>query len=131
MTNTKYRNYTEQVQDVVNWDTMEVLDSDQEPEFFGESYYPELAEAIYDALTEAEYQEALKEVDGDEEELSEWVYNSMESVYVIYKVELTVPASDPRVSNLEILWNDELQTYLMPVYAYGMSWDLLAPMHQE
>ena len=58
------------------------------------------------------------------EYISDYIYESMESIYVTYKVDL-IGDYNQEHKRLEIVYIDGIDTYVMPVYVFGISWNML------
>lgn len=119
----EYRNYSEQVKDNVL--SLELFDGD-----LGVGFWEDLYELCYENLSEEKYKELENEsgysYDSDEfsDYVNEYIYDCFESIYVTYKVELKGEYNSEH-ERLEIIWNDEAECYVMPVYAFGMAWSML------
>lgn len=120
----QYKNFAEQVDD--NVENLELFDG--ELEFWWEN----LAETIYDNITD-ETVKKIMEYSGIEDEESEeyqeaeheYIWGSMESVYQVYKVELKGGKYTSEHERLEITWDYESESWLMPVYCYGIAWSMV------
>lgn len=120
----QYKNFAEQVNDNVS--SLELFDG--ELEFWWESLF----ETIYNNIDDEKVKE-IKEYSGIEDEFSEeffeaeheYVYDQMEGVYLVYKVELKGGKYTSEHERLEITWDDESESWLMPVYCLGMPWSMV------
>lgn len=125
ITNRKdYRNYGEQVFDNVL--SIEPIDIEEFDEFWHEPLFDlcwnNLSE---EKLKEIEEESGCKESSDDFlDYVTEYIYDCFESIYVTYKVELKGDYNSEH-ERLEIVWNDEANCYVMPVYAFGMAWSML------
>lgn len=57
----------------------------------------------------------------------EHIESTLEGIYLFYKVELKGCYNEEH-ERLHIVWYDELESYLMPVYSYGMPWKYIGVM---
>ena len=120
----QYKNFAEQVNDNVS--SLELFDG--ELEFWWESLF----ETIYNNIDDEKVKE-IKEYSGIEDEFSEeffeaeheYVYDQMEGVYLVYKVELKGGKYTSEHERLEITWDDESESWLMPVYCFGIAWSMV------
>ena len=120
----QYKNFAEQVND--NIAGMELFDGELE------SFWENLAEIIYDNLDDHDV-ENIKEWFEIEDEYSdeyyeaeiEYVHEQMEGVYQVYKVELKGGKYTSEHERLEITWDYESESWLMPVYCFGMAWSMV------
>ena len=120
----QYKNFSEQVSDNVT--NLELFDGKLE------NWWYELSETIFNNLDERDI-ENIKEWYEIEEEFSdeyyeaehEYVYDQMEGVYLVYKVELKGGKYTSEHERLEITWDDESESWLMPVYCFGMPWSMV------
>jgi len=120
----QYKNFSEQVYDNVT--SLELFDGELE------FWWEKLFETIYNNLDERDI-ENIKEWYEIEEEFSdeyyeaerEYVWEQMESVYLVYKVELKGGKYTSEHERLEITWDDESESWLMPVYCFGIAWSMV------
>ena len=120
----QYRNFSEQVHDNVT--SLELFDGELE------FWWEKLFETIYNNLDERDI-ENIKEDSGIEDESSEefseaeheYVGEQMQGVYLVYKVELEDDKYTSEHERLEITWDDESESWLMPVYCFGMPWSMV------
>ena len=120
----QYKNFSEQVSDNVT--NLELFDGKLE------NWWYELSETIFNNLDERDI-ENIKEWYEIEDESSEeffeaeheYVYDQMEGVYLVYKVELKGGKYTSEHERLEITWDDENESWLMPVYCFGMPWSMV------
>ena len=120
----QYKNFSEQVSDNVT--NLELFDGKLE------NWWYELSETIFNNLDERDI-ENIKEWYEIEDESSEeffeaeheYVYDQMEGVYLVYKVELKGGKYTSEHERLEITWDDESESWLMPVYCFGMPWSMV------
>ena len=119
----QYKNFSEQVSDNVT--NLELFDGKLE------NWWYELSETIFNNLDERDI-ENIKEWYEIEDESSEeffeaeheYVYDQMEGVYLVYKVELKGDKYTSEHERLEITWDDESESWLMPVYCLGVPWSM-------
>ena len=120
----QYKNFAEQVNDNVS--SLELFDGELE------FWWEKLAETIYNNIDDEKVKE-IKEYSGIEDEFSEeffeaeheYVYDQMEGVYLVYKVELKGGKYTSEHERLEITWDDESESWLMPVYCFGIAWSMV------
>ena len=120
----QYKNFAEQVNDNVS--SLELFDGELE------FWWEKLAETIYNNIDDEKVKE-IKEYTGIEDESSEeffeaeheYVYDQMEGVYLVYKVELKGGKYTSEHERLEITWDDESESWLMPVYCFGIAWSMV------
>ena len=120
----QYKNFSEQVKDNVS--SLELFDGELE------FWWEKLAETIYNNIDDEKVKE-IKEYSGIEDEFSEeffeaeheYVYDQMEGVYLVYKVELKGGKYTSEHERLEITWDDESESWLMPVYCFGIAWSMV------
>lgn len=120
----QYKNFAEQVNDNVS--SLELFDGELE------FWWEKLAETIYNNIDDEKVKE-IKEYTGIEDESSEeffeaeheYVWEQMESVYLVYKVELKGGKYTSEHERLEITWDDESESWLMPVYCFGIAWSMV------
>ena len=120
----QYKNFAEQVNDNVS--SLELFDGELE------FWWEKLAETIYNNINDEKVKE-IKEYTGIEDESSEeffeaeheYVWEQMEGVYLVYKVELKGGKYTSEHERLEITWDDESESWLMPVYCFGIAWSMV------
>ena len=120
----QYKNFSEQVSDNVT--NLELFDGKLE------NWWYELSETIFNNLDERDIGN-IKEWYEIEDESSEeffeaeheYVYDQMEGVYLVYKVELKGGKYTSEHERLEITWDDESESWLMPVYCFGIAWSMV------
>ena len=120
----QYNNFAEQVSDNVT--SLELFDGELENWWF------ELSGTIFNNLDERDI-ENIKEWFEIEDEYSdeyyeaehEYVYDQMEGVYQVYKVELKGGKYTSEHERLEITWDEDSECWLLPVYCYGMAWSMV------
>ena len=120
----QYKNFSEQVSDNVT--NLELFDGELE------NWWYELRETILYNLDDHDIKN-IKEWYEIEDESSEdffeaeyeYVWEQMESVYLVYKVELKGGKYTSEHERLEITWDDESESWLMPVYCFGMPWSMV------
>ena len=120
----QYKNFVEQVNDNVS--SLELFDGELE------FWWEKLAETIYNNIDDEKVKE-IKEYTGIEDEFSEeffeaeheYVWDMMQGVYLVYKVELKGGKYTSEHERLEITWDNESESWLMPVYCLGMPWSMV------
>ena len=120
----QYKNFAEQVND--NIASMELFDGELE------LFWENLAEAIYNNIDDEKVEE-IKEYAEIEDETSEeyyeaehaYVWDMMQGVYQVYKVELKGGKYTSEHERLEIVWDEDSECWLLPVYCYGMAWSMV------
>ena len=121
----QYKNFAEQVSDnVTNLELFGGKPSDD--------WWHDLLETIFSNLDDHDV-ENIKEWYEVEDESSEeyyeaeieYVYEQMEGIYQVYKVELKGGKYTSEHERLEITWDDDNECWLLPVYCYGMAWSMV------
>ena len=120
----QYKNFAEQVNDNVS--SLELFDGELE------FWWEKLAETIYNNIDDEKVKE-IKEYTGIEDESSEeyfeaeheYVWDMMQGVYQVYKVELKGGEYTSEHERLEIVWDEDSECWLLPVYCYGMAWSMV------
>lgn len=120
----QYKNFSEQVKDNVT--NLELFDGELE------NWWYALSETIFSNLDDHDV-ENIKEWFEIEDEYSdeyyeaeiEYVYQQMEGIYLVYKVELKGGKYTSEHERLEITWDDESESWLMPVYCFGIAWSMV------
>ena len=121
----QYKNFSEQVSDnVTNLELFGGKPSDD--------WWHDLLETIFSNLDDHDV-ENIKEWYEIEDESSEeyyeaeieYVYEQMEGIYQVYKVELKGDKYTSEHERLEITWDDESESWLMPVYCLGVPWSMV------
>ena len=120
----QYKNFSEQVSD--NVASLELFDGELE------FWWERLFETIFSNLDDHDV-ENIKEWYEVEDESSEeyyeaeieYVHDQMQSVYLVYKVELKGGKYTSEHERLEITWDDESESWLMPVYCFGIAWSMV------
>jgi len=121
----QYKNFAEQVSDnVTNLELFGGKPSDD--------WWHDLLETIFSNLDDHDV-ENIKEWYEIEDESSEeyyeaeieYVYEQMEGIYQVYKVELNGGEYTSEHERLEITWDDDSECWLLPVYCYGMAWSMV------
>lgn len=107
----KYRNFNEQVDD--NLKSLSLFNED-----LPENYWDELFTHILDNTSS----------DLEIDELVESIWQDLEGVYQVYQVTLKGDYNQNHV-DMQIIYDDDLEIYLMPVYCFGISWSMVAPLH--
>ena len=121
----QYKNFAEQVSDnVTNLELFGGKPSDD--------WWHDLLETIFSNLDDHDA-ENIKEWYEVEDESSEeyyeaeieYVYDMMQGVYQVYKVELKGGEYTSEHERLEITWDEDSECWLLPVYCYGMAWSMV------
>ena len=120
----QYKNFSEQVSD--NVASLELFDGELE------FWWERLFETIFSNLDDHDVKN-IKEWYEVEDESSEeyyeaeieYVHDQMQSVYLVYKVELKGGKYTSEHERLEITWDDESESWLMPVYCLGVPWSMV------
>ena len=120
----QYKNFSEQVNDNVT--SLELFDGELE------FWWERLFETIFSNLDDHDIKN-IKEWYEIEDESSEeyyeaeieYVFQQMEGIYQVYKVELENDKYTSEHERLEITWDDESESWLMPVYCLGMPWSMV------
>ena len=121
----QYKNFAEQVSDnVTNLELFGGKPSDD--------WWHDLLETIFSNLDDHDIKN-IKEWYEIEDESSEeyyeaeieYVFQQMEGIYQVYKVELENDKYTSEHERLEITWDDESESWLMPVYCLGMPWSMV------
>ena len=120
----QYKNFSEQVSDNVT--SLELFDGELE------FWWERLFETIFSNLDDHDV-ENIKEWYEVEDESSEeyyeaeieYVYEQMEGIYQVYKVELKGGKYTSEHERLEITWDDDSECWLLPVYCLGMPWSMV------
>ena len=124
VTRNEYRNYAQQVDD--NLSSLELINIEE----FDEFWHEPLFDLCHDNLTDKKIEELSKEsgheIGSDDLDMyiHEYIYECFESIYQTYKVELKGEYNSEH-ERLEIIWNDEANAYIMPVYCFGISWSMV------
>ena len=121
----QYKNFEEQVRDNVT--NLELFDGE-----YSDDWWYDLLELIFSNLNDRDV-ENIKEWYEIEEEFSdeyyeaevEYVHDKMEGIYLVYKVELKGGEYTSEHERLEITWDDENESWLMPVYCLGVPWSMV------
>lgn len=120
----QYENFAQQVDD--NVVSLELFDGNLE------NWWYDLRETIFNNLDDHDI-ENIKEWFEIEDEYSdeyyeaeiEYVYQQMEGIYLVYKVELEDDKYTSEHERLEITWDNESESWLMPVYCFGIAWSMV------
>lgn len=121
----QYKNFEEQVRDNVT--NLELFDGE-----YSDDWWYDLLETIFSNLDDHDV-ENIKEWFEIEDEYSdeyceaevEYVHDKMEGIYLVYKVELKGGEYTSEHERLEITWDDESESWLMPVYCLGVPWSMV------
>ena len=120
----QYKNFAEQVND--NIASMEIFDGELE------LFWEKLAEVIYNNIDDEKVEEIKEYAEIDDETSEEYyeaeheyVWDMMQGVYQVYKVELKGGEYTSEHERLEIVWDDDSECWLLPVYCYGMAWSMV------
>lgn len=120
----KYRDYAHQVSENVL--ELELINIEEFDEFWREPLY----DLCFNNISEEKIKRFEEETefsefsDGMDEYIREYIYTCFESIYVTYKVKLKGDYNSEH-ERLEIVWNEKANCYIMPVYAFGISWSML------
>ena len=120
----QYRNFAEQVDDNVT--SLELFDG--ELEFWWERLFETIFSNLddHDVENVKEWYEIKDETSEEYQEAElEYVYQQMEGIYQVYKVELKGGKYTSEHERLEITWDDESESWLMPVYCFGIAWSMV------
>ena len=120
----QYKNFAEQVND--NIDGMELFDGELEV------FWEKLAEVIYNNIDDETVEEIKEYAEIDDETSEEfyeaeheYIWDMMQGVYQVYKVELKGDYYTSEHERLEIVWDDDNECWLMPVHCYGIAWSMV------
>ena len=99
---------------------------------YSDDWWYDLLEIIFSNLDDHDV-ENIKEWFEIEDEYSdeyyeaeiEYVHEKMEGICQVYKVELKGGKYTSEHERLEITWDDESESWLMPVYCLGMAWSMV------
>ena len=125
----EYKNYSVQVNKNVS--NLNIIDIDENSSL---EFYDKLYELKRELITEQKELELSIESGFElySDDLTNYIYEDtwqeMESIYVTYKVDL-IGAYNHEHERLEIVYIDEIDSYVMPVYAYGMAWTMLGVLN--
>ena len=125
----EYKNYSVQVNKNVS--NLNIIDIDENSSL---EFYDKLYELKRELITEQKELELSIESGFElySDDLTNYIYEDtwqeMESIYVTYKVDL-IGAYNHEHERLEIVCIDEIDSYVMPVYAYGMAWTMLGVLN--
>lgn len=126
----KYSNYAEQVND--NVEELELFNEINEVDEFWHEPLLDLLENNISDETIIEWCDLPKDTATDTEEFyqirQEAIYQSLEGIYQTYKVTLKGEYNEEH-ERLEIVWNDEANAYIMPVYHFGTAWSYIGSMN--
>lgn len=125
-----YNNYAEQVAD--NLENLELFNElNQVDEFWHE----ELVEVIYNTTTPEQVLESAelpKDTPTDTEDFyeleNEYVWECLGGVYQLFKVELKGGEYTPEHERLNVFYNDEVKSYILPVFHFGTAWSYIGAM---
>ena len=124
-----YKNYNDQVNKNVTNLRLIDLDDNSIHEF-----YDKLFTLINELITDEKELELSIEsgfkLYSEELEFYKYEYINflMESIYLTYQVDL-IGDYNHEHERLEIVYLDDIEAYVMPVYAYGMSWDRIGVLN--
>lgn len=126
----KYSNYAEQVSD--NVEELELFNEINEVD---ELWYEPLLGLISENTSDEtiiEWYDLPKDTPTDTDEFyqirQEAIYQSLEDIYQTYKVTLKGDYNEEH-ERLEIVWNDEAGSYIMPVFHFGTAWSYVDSMN--
>lgn len=126
----QYRNFKEQVTE--NLEIEELCnDLNEVDEFYWEALY----QSIHNATTEKEVLESADlplDTPTDTEDFYQlqdgYVDDCMESVYQLFKVTLKGDYNQEH-ERLMIFWNDEIESYVLPVLHFGTAWSYVGQVN--
>lgn len=120
----QYKNFSEQVKDNVT--NLELFDGELE------FWWERLFETIYNNIDDHDIENIKEWYDIDDESSEEffeaeieYVHEQMDGIYQVYKVELKGGKYTSEHERLEITWDDESESWLMPVYCFGIAWSMV------
>lgn len=126
-----YANYAEQVSD--NLAGLKLFNQLNEVDEF---YYEELLDVVQ--LT-TDYRDVLESAGlpldtptNTEEYLdleTEYVWESLGSVYQLFKVDLKGREYTPEHERLNVFYNDTVKSYILPVFHFGTAWSYIGQMN--
>lgn len=126
----KYSNYAEQVSD--NVEELELFNEINEVD---ELWYEPLLGLISENTSDEtiiEWYDLPKDTPTDTDEFyqlrQEAISESLDSIYQTYKVTLKGEYNEEH-ERLEIIWNDEAGSYIMPVFHFGTAWSYVDSMN--
>lgn len=126
----KYSNYAEQVSD--NVEELELFNEINEIDEF---WHEPLLDLVWENTSDEtilEWCDLPKDTATDTDEFyqirQEAIYQSLEGIYQTYKVTLKGEYNEEH-ERLEIIWNDEVESYIMPVYHFGTAWRYIGVMN--
>lgn len=128
MMKNKYRNFDEQVSD--NVILVDILTNEEYDEIDSYEFEINFFEAVEDITTDAYIEKVLgSELPEDNEKryeiVDEFNRDTCEQCYGFYKVELKNNTYTHEHSRLMIFWNNELDTYILPIWSQGMAWSMV------
>lgn len=125
-----YSNYAEQVSD--NLEGLKLFNQLNEIDEF---YYEELFDVVQ--LT-TDYRDVLEsaglplDTPTNTEEYfdleTEYVWESLESVYQLFKVDLKGGEYTQEHKRLNVFYNDTVESYILPVFHFGTAWSYISAM---
>lgn len=125
----KYNSYSDQVE--ANVEDLELFNEINEADEFWHEPLLELLENNISDATILEWGDLPKDYETDNESFYELrheaIMESLESVYQVFKVTLKGEYNEEH-ERLNIFWNDEAESYIMPVYHFGTSWKYVGAM---
>lgn len=120
----QYKNFSEQVKDNVT--NLELFDGELE------FWWERLFETIFNNIDDHDIENIKEWYDIDDESSEEffeaeieYVHEQMDGIYQVYKVELKGGKYTSEHERLEITWDDESESWLMPVYCFGIAWSMV------
>ena len=126
----KYSNYAEQVSD--NVEDLELFNEINEVDEFWHEPLLDLLENNTSDETIIEWCDLPEDTPTDTDEFyqirQEALCESLEGIYQTYKVTLKGEYNEEH-ERLEIIWNDEVNAYIMPVYHFGTAWRYIGAMN--
>lgn len=127
-----YNNYAEQVAD--NLENLEIFNELNEIDEF---YYEELFDVVQLTTTPEQVLDSAGlplDTPTDTEEYyeleNEYVWESLGSVYQLFKVDLKGGEYTPEHERLNVFYNDTVESYILPVFHFGTAWSYISAMGQ-
>lgn len=126
----KYSNYVEQVRD--NVEELELFNEINEVDEFWHEPLLDLIDQNTSDETIIEWGDLPNDTPTDTDEFYQIrqaaLFESLEGIYQTYKVTLKGEYNEEH-ERLEIIWNDEVESYILPVYHFGTAWSYVGSMN--
>ena len=126
-----YSNYAEQVDN--NIEGLKLFNQLNEIDEF---YYEELYDVVQNTTTPEQVLESAglpldTPTDTDEycELEHEYIWESLESVYQLFKVDLKGGEYTQEHARLNVFYNDTVESYILPVFHFGTAWSYIGQMN--